>query len=283
MKRGIITTAAIITKEIGGFGVKPGITAEDVRFYLMYWDLVVVPTNNIVHMELPDEDDLLKSGLVWRPRTQLTGDLHSGEIGDLIIKGQSKIANIFMKDGKNDWVIHQRGDQICLPETHSVTRNAIRVDLIGALPVPSKEIPINEVLEFKMRRSAELEALHASLDDIYFDVLNSPDQDLSRKKAFSNLQREIENLNRVANEKYKVTRKFDLTAELNFDGEAASKAAAAGAVFDMVSGFTLPIATVVSTIASLLKVKSTATKTLTNAGERAKFSYLSHASKEGVL
>ncbi|MEN8636347.1 DUF6236 family protein [Pseudoalteromonas distincta] len=71
--------------------------------------------------------------------------------------------------------MHQTGNQIFLPKKTSQYNNTIRVDLSGVLPVPSKDTNINEILEFKEKRGAELEALHSTLDELYKEILTSPD------------------------------------------------------------------------------------------------------------
>lgn len=284
MQRGLITVAGNIKFQMQGFGLSSNLSPEDIRFYLMYWDKIIIPTNNLIHFAIPDEDDLINSKVLWRPRTSHTGSFSGHQVGEAIIKGQSEIAELMLKDSKTDWVVHQTGNQIFLPKETSKFNNTIRVDLSGALPVPSKDTNINEILEFKQRRASELEALHSSLDELYKEVLVSPDPSLEAKSSFSRLRKEIEALNKVSGEKYKKTSKFDLSVELNINGKDLAMASASGAVIDFLSnGFTIPIATALGAIGSCIKLSGKSTNTITAADNKLKLGYVSKASQLGLV
>ena len=280
MKRGIIAAPGIIENRMEGFSVRPNLTQADVRFYILYWDKVILPTNNIIHLGIPDEDELVDCGAIWRPRVT-----HNGKItGEMIIRGQCEIADLMMKDKSTDWTIHQCGKQIFLPDDLAKTKSTIRIDLISSLPVPSDSVHISDILDFKERRGAELVALHSVLDELYFEILKSPDSDLSAKLAIARLGQEVSNLNRVMEEKYKKSKKFDLSAEFSFSGRDTSLAAAGGMLIDyLASGCTIPIATTIAGLASLVKVSGKATKTFSHAENNDRYAYLSKASSENIL
>ncbi|KHM51118.1 hypothetical protein PL71_00560 [Pseudoalteromonas distincta] len=284
MQRGLITVAGNIKFQMQGCGLSSNLTPEDIRFYLMYWDKIIIPTNNLIHFGIPDEEDLISSKALWRPRTSHVGRFSGHELGEAIIKGQSEIAELMLKDSKTDWVVHQTGNQIFLPKKTSQYNNTIRVDLSGVLPVPSKDTNINEILEFKEKRGAELEALHSTLDELYKEILTSPDPSLEAKSIFSRLNKEIEALERVSGEKYKKTSKFDLSVELNLNGKDIAMAGASGAAIDFLSnGFTMPIATTLAAIGACVKVSGKSTNTFSAADERLKLGYISKASEVGLV
>jgi len=266
-----------------GFGLSSNLTPEDIRFYLMYWDKIIIPTNNLIHFRVPDEEDLIKCKALWRPRTSLVGRFSGNEVGEAIIKGQSEIAELMLKDSKTDWVVHQTGNQIFLPKENSNFRNTIRVDLSGVLPVPSKDTNINEILEFKEKRGAELEALHTTLDELYKEILKSPDPALEAKSVFSRLNKEIESLEKVSGEKYKKTSKFDLSVELNLNCKDIAMAGASGTVIDFFNGFTMPIATTLAVIGACVKISGKSTNTFSAADGRLKLGYISKASVVGLV
>lgn len=280
MKRGIIAAPGIIEPSAEGFSVKPSLTAEDIRFFILYWDKVIIPTNNIVHFGFVDEDDLVGCGAIWRPRVQ-----HQGKItGMEILKGQCEVAAAMMKDKSTDWVIHQTGNQFHIPEESATLRNVIRINLAGSLPVPSQDININEILEFKERRSDELRVLHSTLDEIYLEVLSSPDSNLANLKAVEKLRDDIRNLNKVSAEIFKSDKKFDLSTEFNVVGKDVVLALAGGAYLDTLIGVSsFPIAAAIATLASTIKISFKASKTFTHIGTTSKLSYLSRASREDIL
>lgn len=283
MKRCIISTPAKISFSKDSFSVSSNLTGEDVRFLSLYWDKIVIPSNNLIHYGIPEEKDLIACGLFERPVIRHVGQFYGGEMGEKILEGQCEVARKLFEDKSSDWVIHQKGSQIVLPENLVKKTNTIRIDLSSTLPVPNADVPICDILEFKERRKDELSQLHEAIDAIYFEVLDSPDEDLAQRKAIASLKQDIENLNRVATEKFQITRKFDLSAEFSFDGKSAAIATAAGAFIDfLATGFTVPIATSVAGAASLLKVKGQTTKSFVHNGSH-KLAFLSEASSEGIV
>jgi hypothetical protein len=88
-----------------------------------------------------------------------------------------------------------------------------------ALPVPDGEVPIQDILDFKQRRKPELLELHNTFDQLYFEVLNAPDQSLATKKVIYRIQSVINDLDKVSVEKFKKTRKYDFSVELNLNGK----------------------------------------------------------------
>lgn len=281
MNRGIIAPPGKITIKQGGFQMKGGLTPEEIRYYLMYWDKVIIPDNNLISIGIPGEEELIKCGAIWRPRVKFQGAFDAAQA---MLGCQAIIAEQMLKDKSTDWVIHQIGQEATALDNFSHTQNVIRVDLSNVLPAPHGDVPIHDVLDFKERRKTELAALHETLDDIYLEILSSPDNELAAKKCTSRFEDSIKDLDKVSKEKFKRVGRFDLSAELNLNGKDIVNGAASGAVLDFFSnGFTMPIATTIGAIGSAIKISAKSTKSLTSAKERTKLSYLSSAHKEEVL
>lgn len=283
MLRGIITTSNKFELGNNSFKVTSGLTREDIRFYLMYWDKIVVPTNNLIHVGVPDEKDLLDCGAISRPQVRHQGAFSGNAAATAIMMGQCTITQELLKDTSTDWVIHQAGDKLLLPERFSHINNVLRVTLAGALPVPNADVPINEILEFKERRSDELGALHNALDELYIDILKSPDQNLSTQKAFEQLKLDIENLNKVSFDWFKLTKKYDISAEFNLNGRDLVIAATSGGLLNGSLGLDMQLGAAIGAIVSTLKVSVKATATLNTTESKKILSYVSNASREGIL
>ncbi len=59
MDRGVIASPGIITPLSQGFRMERSISPEELRYYVMYWDKVVIPRNNLVYIGVPEEEDLI--------------------------------------------------------------------------------------------------------------------------------------------------------------------------------------------------------------------------------
>lgn len=285
MQRGVIASPAIISIHGDGFTVERSISAEELRYYAMYWDKVVIPGSNLVYVGIPEEDVLIETGVIERPRVGFSGNWGGADIGHSFALAQAAVAKKLIEEDKaTDWVIHQIGTTLSLPSEFLEKRNTLRLDLINLLPVPSGDVPIVDVLEFKQRRADELNSLHLKLEHAYLEALKSPDQDLAGKLAIRELQEAIRDLQTVTSEKWQRTSKFDFSMELNLDGSRIAHGVAAGAAFDFFStGLTIPVGSIIGGVASVFKLKANHSSTFIPAAKLDKLAYLSHAQTERLL
>ena len=263
------------------------LSPEQIRYYALYWDKIVIPTNNIVHQAVPDEDLLIDSGVIERPQVRFTGSFSGSQVGIAIYEAQAQVASSLLQDAEpNQWTIHQFGSSLMVPDPYLVEDTSARIDLLSAIPVPRAEVPLVDIFEFKLRRHDELLALHESLDEMYIAILESPDQHIAIAKAKAELEEAVKNVNRAATERWDSTIKYDFSAHINLDGSEVIKGVGIGAVLDALSlAHGIPIATAVCGLASVIKIKVGATKSFTAAKARrsTSLSYLSNASRESIL
>lgn len=283
MKRGLIAAPGIINRLPEGFEMKRSLSLDEMRYYALYWDKVVIPSNNLVHIGVPQEDAFISAGAIERPNIGFQGSYGGNQLTDAILSCQSIVAKELVKDKTMDWVIQQFGDECILLDNYSEERNTLRIDLAACLPVPTGEVNIHDILEFKEQRKNEFITLHEYLDEFYEEALSSPDQDLASKKALSKLAKSIDDLDKVTHERFQKSNKHDLSAELNLYGRDIWIGAAAGAGLDFASGFTLPIATIAGALMSTVRVTAKTTRTFQPAEKNLKLAYLSDARKNGLL
>lgn len=284
MDRGIIAAPGIIKPIDRGFVMERSISAQKLRYYVMYWDKVVIPGNNLVYISVPEESDLIASGAISRPRVEFRGSFSGDQVTYAILSCQSIVAEKLVREEDTDWVVHQIGGQFVVPKIFSEDKTIIRVALAGALPVPAGDTPIADIVDFKERRRDELKELRDALDEMYQEILRTPDRDLATKKALSRLQESISRIDQSVVERFARSRKFDLSVHLNLSGKDFTLGASAGALVDFYgTGFTLPIATIAGAVLSLLRIDASAERTFKPAEEKSKLAYLSCASKERLI
>jgi hypothetical protein len=71
---------------------------------------------------------------------------------------------------------------------------------LNAIPVPDKDVPLNEVLEFRLKRYDELEALRQELDKIAIQISTANDKEIELKNNFSAIDDACANAIRVSHE-----------------------------------------------------------------------------------
>jgi hypothetical protein len=284
IERGIIANPGVINPLPAGFTMERSITIEEISYYILYWDKVVIPGNNLVYIGVPQEEELISCGAITRPRVQFNGSFQGDMVTNAILSCQGIVARELARDRKVDWVLHQAGNDLCIESEYIEKKDILRFDLINALPVPLEGTPLNEILEFRHRRKSELSQLHSLLDELYIDILKSPDQILASKQATHKLASHIKDLDTVTGERFKKTRKYDLSTSLNVNFEKIASGAALGAIVDMyATGFTFPLATVAGALAPLIKMEAKASYSFEPAKDNLKLSYISHASSVGIV
>ncbi|MBF0658053.1 hypothetical protein IPZ60_04780 [Psychrobacter sp. NG25] len=279
MKRGIIAAPGIINRLPRGFQMERSLNIDELRYYVLYWDEVVIPANNAVYIGIPQEEAFILAGAIKRPSVQLSGLIDT----DAMLSCQSKVAEALVKENKGvDWVIQQFGEECLLLENYSEERNTLRIDLASCLPVPTGEVNVYDILDFKERRKNEFIALHEYLDEVYEQALLSPDQSLASKKAVYKLTKSIEDLDRVTLERFKLFKKHDLSAVFNLYRDKIVEGVIMDVVATAFTGSTVPVVTIGGIISATIKVSANSTQTFKPADENLKLAYLSIAQKDGL-
>ena len=89
------------------------------------------------------------------------------------------------------------------------------LSLYNCLPVPAIDTPFETILDFKERRSSELEAFRNLLDDMYKDILSHPDAEFAKRKSIENIENALIDIDRTLKES-KIERTFkNMTAQIN--------------------------------------------------------------------
>ena len=113
------------------------------------------------------------------------------------------------------WSIAQPTKEITLPERESILKENVQVELYNCLPVPDIDTPFETILNFKERRSSELEAFRNLLDDMYKDIISHPDAEFAKRKSIANIENALIDIDRTLKES-KIKRVFkNMKAELN--------------------------------------------------------------------
>lgn len=283
MNRGIIATPGVVKRLPKGFQMNGGLSLDEMRYYALYWDKVVIPTNNLVHIGVPEEEDFISAGAIERPRVAFNGSYEGDQVTNAVLSCQSIVANELVKDKEIDWVIQQFADELIILDNYVEERNTLRIDLASCLPVPTGDVNIHDILEFKELRKTEFIALHEYLDEVYEQTLLSPDQTLASKRAISNLKKSIADLDKITQEGFKKYVRHDLSTVFNLYKEKIGE----GIIMDITVAALMgtpivPAVTLGSIMSATLKVSVNSTQTFRPAEKNLKLAYLSKAQKNGL-
>jgi hypothetical protein len=194
----------------------------DLRRWLLYWDKFAIPggTHGLSRL-CPDADFLSQAGLLelrrssdrrpqeWDEKRRLFLDLEDDEPGCWSIASEGK-------------------GSAAQPETDN---RALLIRLLDTVPVPEREIPLVDVLNFREKRRDEMLAMRIELERIYQRVLASPDIALAAQTEFDALGRALRDVTAVCREEGWKIRFAGLEAKISWEVGFKDLLVGAGAGF----------------------------------------------------
>lgn len=165
-KRGLVVSPPI---EIRGSSVitkNSQLDPQELRFSLLFWDKLVWPSPNIIHMPSgPDEVFLEKSRVLTRREMPFSGDM-----AQAIAHSQVQAFLDLDRAEPGAWALSQGENSFLLRDGILHEGNGAFVELHRAIPVPQHDVALDDILQFRVRRYPELTALRTVLDDFVKEV-----------------------------------------------------------------------------------------------------------------
>ncbi|WP_055002826.1 DUF6236 family protein [Pseudomonas coronafaciens] len=196
MKRGIVIAGADIRAAGNSFVIeRSGINPKNLRFYLTYFDLIDRPVNNWVHIApSPDEEYLASCNVLSNTAVKLTSGNFDGR---LFVDAHDEA--FLQKNGRSGeyWVKGGAGVSFLDARPSSKIVDVVEMSLYELLPCPLETVPLAEILEFKNKRSDELAALRAHLDEVYSDINSSGDIPRAKSAALTRLSQSLVDLKKT--------------------------------------------------------------------------------------
>nr|WP_279116722.1 DUF6236 family protein [Enterobacter soli] len=283
MERGVVALPYEVIKADSGFKTGETLSALQVNYFALYWDKISVPKNNFIGATIPNEKLLEEAGVLDRPSFPVGNPIDVSEFPRFHLLTQLKVADQLRDSQKSTvWSIHQTGDKPLLLADGSVSKETVRLELENLLPVPDVNIELHEILEFKSRRAAELQALHSYCDELYFDVINSGDPRLQAARAFHKLKQAIEDLERLNREGFRSPIKFNLDISPEFDlSDCRAGIATILAAFNSPHVFeTLTAGAIISVVEGFVKIRPRL-QSMRKGGDM-NLAYISNGKREGL-
>ncbi len=254
-----------------------GLDASDLRQYVLYWDRIDFPDNNLISIgSSPEVEFLISAGVLSRTRVNLRQ--FSGNIGAGYILAQLAAFDELSAREPAAWSIGQSSFQFVDPEPSASTMRAIEVDLVSVLPVPPETVPLSEVLEFKEKRGEELKALRGALDGLYLQIINARDIPRAKDAALGTLERALADLHKVSQEAWTSRVLRSLKVELNISNLATR--AATGAASAVALGLPPAAGAAVGAVSSAVKFDIQELRTPKLPANLKDFAYVFHSQRE---
>ncbi|QHO76875.1 hypothetical protein ACH79_33795 [Bradyrhizobium sp. CCBAU 051011] len=155
--------------------------AQELRSSLIYFDKLAWPTNNAIHVggSGPDVDFLSAAKVLELPNVFLSGSFGV----EVLILAQAQALRDLDEKNPGTWAIAQGENSLLVKDGTLTDKGGLALELYRAVPVPDKEVPLNEILEFRLKRYDELQALRNEIDRLVSEVNASEDPKATLEEA----------------------------------------------------------------------------------------------------
>jgi len=224
--RGIILSNQTRTSSSGLKIQNPRLDPQDLRSSLLYWDQLAWPSNR--HIYFPpgiDEQYLIDIKKLQRPDFT---DPKGGRVMDMHRQCYIMALAHYENTEPGTWSLGNSNNASLIQEGASPVLNGALFQLYNALPVPSLDVPLAEILEFKQKRTEELLVFRSHFEALAEEIQGSGDSVDALTKKLIEVDGACSNLLKVTREWQLPVKLTTLNASFNFDiGKGISRAAAA--------------------------------------------------------
>jgi Family of unknown function (DUF6236) len=252
-KRGLVVSPQI---EVEGTSLKARSTnldPKEVRFALLFWDRLAWPASRALHFPSgPDEQLLQQVRVLTRPEYTFNGDVAQG-----FARGQIQAFTDLDAKEPGLWSLAQGEDSLLLRDKIIGAGDGASVELHRAIPIPDKDVPLNEILEFKQKRHDELHLLRNEIDAFIAVLDKAEDKEAELRKQIAQVDAACADALKVGKEWRFPVRLSNLKVSLDLRPFTTIAAAVSTWGAATVSGFQLPTATAVaglSAVGSSIKI-----------------------------
>lgn len=169
-RRGLVISCPI-KAEAGGRSLKidTNLDPQDLRFSLLFWDKLDWPESSLLSFGLSqDAQYLIDIGVLQRSKMPTpTGAVL---MEPAFVDGHRRVYRALDRSEPGVWSLGKGVNSIDFDYADLERDHGISVRLHQVIPVPEKDVPLNEIIEFKEKRRDELLAMRSYLDGIYVKI-----------------------------------------------------------------------------------------------------------------
>lgn len=212
--RGLVVSPPIEISSSGLLIKNARLDLQELRFSLLFWDKLDFPSNSNIDFGLGSYEAFLQSeGILQRTRVEAA----SGSAPHVYRSALITAFEVLNRQEPGVWSVATGEKSVSFLDEQLQAGRGILVRLHRALPVPDKDVPLQDLLEFRDKRRPELLALRHHLEAIYNRVINSADLELSLRSEFEALELGISDFIKSARGLGFSWRLADLSANLNVE------------------------------------------------------------------
>ena len=161
---------------------------QELRFSLLFWDKLDFPANDMIGFTSDENAEfLISAGILNRTRVQVL----DGQLTQICAQAHVDTYRTLDEQEPGVWSLGAGENSISFPPADVEHDRGVLVRLYQAIPVPDKDVPLQDILEFREKRSAELLALRYHLEVIYQRIVGAGDGALALNTEIGSLEQAI--------------------------------------------------------------------------------------------
>jgi hypothetical protein len=169
---------------------------QELRASLLYWDKLAWPTTGAIQIGGGfDIDFLERAKVLTRPKHALNG---TG--ADILTRAQIETLHDLDLKEPGAWSLSQGENSILVKGGTLTQGNGVALEFYRAIPVPDKDVPLEEVLEFRRKRYDELQSLRLEIDGLVQEVCASQDPKAELERCLHRIDQKCAAAIRVGSE-----------------------------------------------------------------------------------
>lgn len=193
--KGIFISPDVTADRFGNISIhNTEIDEYELRKCALYWDKICNPYSSTVYFGNPAQTEFLVDiGLMECPPVH--SEFSNNYPRDLI--------DYFYRKNIKDpaaWSMSESMSRFLKESGDLQGSNGAIFEIYSAIPIPDKQVPLEELLDFKLKRKDQIESLQLCLDAIYSRVINSGNPDWELRRALREVEKNCRDVIRVGRE-----------------------------------------------------------------------------------
>lgn len=198
MNHGLILTRKMTLKNKGIY-MEGGFDPIAVRMAMLYLDKICVPQSRMYGVGLNEELKTLKKENILFEYTAEYFPVGMVDGQTMLIKAYSECFQKLNEEENENWIVH-KSLNAKLERKKITDDNGETFSLINALPIPTAEFPIGDLLEFKLKRRDELKSLLLEIETTRLDIITSENKEAELLKGIIKIEKNLLALNKLMQE-----------------------------------------------------------------------------------
>ena len=242
-QRGLVISCPITISGTSFHLKSSALDLQELRFALLFWDKLDFPTNNLISIGLDQDAQFLASaGILRRTKVQVLG---SGDLVQGFAQAHVHAYRALDEQEPGVWSLGTGENAVSFPDADVEHGRGALIRLYQAIPVPDKDVPFQDILEFRSKRSAELLALRHHLEAIYQRIVAAGDGALALNTEIGALEQAIADHIKASKESKMSFRNMSFDASLNVPAGVVAGLAAYSVLLNTVGALLAGLATAI--------------------------------------